>query len=385
MMDWPAQRLMCELQLAETVRDVKFLHNHLMFAVAQKDSVFIYDQSGIELHCLKHHSVPFFLDFLPYHFLLVAIGRDNVLRYQDTSTGARVVDHKVKKLGPAQCMRQNPKNAVITLGHQRGLVSMWTPNMADPVVKLLAHPGPVLSLCFDHSNANTMITCGADRTVKIWDLRTYKSLAEKKLQSPCESVDASMTGLIAFGRGNNVQVWNSSDIISSESEFLKNPLVQTRYLSDKVSRVRFCPYEDVLGVSRQNGYSSVLVPGAGEVNYDSGEINPFETKKQRQEREVKELLEKLRPEMITLDEGKSIGAVGDAAMFAEAGSEILNGASKLAPLKKLRRKQRGRNSSHKRFMRSKLSQSSKSSSESRKLSNRADSELLKSAALSRFI
>lgn len=52
----------------------------------------------------------------------------------------------------------------------------------------------------------------------------------------------------------------------------------------------------------------MMVPGSGEPNYDSMVANPFETKGQRREMEVANLLDKLPPEMIQLD-GEAVGKV----------------------------------------------------------------------------
>ena len=47
----------------------------------------------------------------------------------------------------------------------------------------------------------------------------------------------------------------------------------------QVTDLKFCPYEDVLSVGHSQGYSSLVIPGSGEANFDAYEANPFETKR----------------------------------------------------------------------------------------------------------
>lgn len=86
-----------------------------------------------------------------------------------------------------------------------------------------------------------------------------------------------------------------------------------------VMDLHFRPFEDVLGtllitppphmyphhvhtgVGHSYGWSSIVVPGSGESRLDTFENNPYQNVRQRQEQEVRQLLEKLPADMITLN------------------------------------------------------------------------------------
>ena len=59
--------------------------------------------------------------------------------------------------------------------------------------------------------------------------------------------------------------------------------------------------QDVMAVGHSGGVSTMLVPGAGEPNFDSYVADPYQQAKARQEQEVHLLLDKLQPDMIVLD------------------------------------------------------------------------------------
>lgn len=294
--NWKEGTMQAELQLRETVRDVHWLHNENYFAVAQKKYVYIYDRAGLQIHCLKHHLEVNAMDFLPYHYLLATVGNAGYLKYQDTSTGQIVSEHRTK-LGPCHVLRKNPYNAVIHTGHANGTVNLWSPASSEPLAKMLTHRGPVRALAFDREGLY-MATAGADSQLKIWDIRTFKEVHSYFTPTPACSLDISDTGLLSVGWGPHVTVWK--DALRTKQ---KDPYMTQLLPASQVETCRFAPFEDVLGVGHQTGFTSMIVPGAGEANYDAYEVNPYENSKQRQETEVKSLLEKLRPEMISLDPG----------------------------------------------------------------------------------
>ncbi|OIW01716.1 hypothetical protein TanjilG_05169 [Lupinus angustifolius] len=292
--------LVRELQVRETVRDVVFLHNELFFAAAQKKYLYIYNREGTELHCLKEHGAVLRLQFLENHFLLASVNKFGQLHYQDVTMGAMVGNFRTG-LGRTNVMQVNPFNGVVGLGHSSGTVTMWKPTSSAPLVKMLCHRGPVSALAF-HSNGQLMATAGQDKKVKIWDLRKFEVL--QTLPGHASSLDFSQKGLLACSNGSFIQVLSDASGTHNYSKYMTHSMVK----GYQIGKLAFRPYEDVLGIGHSQGWSSILIPGAGEPNFDSWVANPFETSKQRREKEIRSLLDKLPPETIMLDPSK-IGTV----------------------------------------------------------------------------
>ncbi|KAL8666432.1 MAG: hypothetical protein Q9202_001455 [Teloschistes flavicans] len=351
-MDWRAGELRCELHLGETVKDAKWLHNDQYFAVAQKKYVYIYDHAGVELHCLQKHIEVNHMQFLPYHFLLATVGNAGYLKYTDTSTGATLTEIPTK-LGTPTAMTQNPSNAILHLGHQNGTVTLWSPNSTTPLVKLLAHRGPVRSAAIDRSG-HYMVSTGADLKMSVWDIRQFREVNNYFLRQPGSSVHISDGDLAAVGWGTQVSVWKGLfDRATEDQTKIQSPYMSWGGQGKRIERVRWCPFEDVLGISHDKGFSSIIIPGAGEPNFDALELNPYETTKQRQETEVKMLLNKLQPEMISLNPDY-VGKL-DLASAAQRKQEQDLDRKPEDPLKSLKERARGRgkNSSLRKYLRKK--------------------------------
>ncbi|XP_041481473.1 WD repeat-containing protein 46-like [Lytechinus variegatus] len=303
--DWVTKKLHFETNVTEEIQDVQWLHLETMCAVAQKKWMYIYDNNGVELHCIKKMHNITRMEFLPYHFLLAGCSSYGGLQYLDVSVGKLVCDMPTKS-GRLDVMTQNQKNAIIHLGHPNGTVTMWSPNSREPLVKMLCHKGAVRSIAID-KQGTYMATGGMDRQLKIFDLRTYKPLQAYQVSFGAGELCFSQKGLLAAACNNVVEVYKDCCLRTHDAPYMMHEL---RY---PITNMGFCPYEDVLGVSHFHGYTSLLIPGAGEANFDALEANPYQNKQQRREYEIKALLEKIQPEMITLNPSQ-ISAIDKATM-----------------------------------------------------------------------
>ncbi|KAF2860873.1 WD40 repeat-like protein [Piedraia hortae CBS 480.64] len=354
-MDWRSGKLGCELQLGETVRDAKWLHNNQYFAVAQKRHVYIYDGDGVELHSMDQLTEVTHMEFLPNHFLLATIGNAGWLKWLDTSTGQLVMQRSTKK-GKPEAFAQNPYNAVVHVGHQDGTVTLWAPNQSTALAKVLAHRGSVRSLAIDREG-RYMVSTGQDLKMAVWDIRNFRPVHTYALRRPGSSVAISDGNLTAVGWGTHTTIWKDLFTIDTTDADRK----KSSYLSwggdgQNVERVRWCPEQDVLGIAHDSGFSSIIVPGAAEPNYDALERNPYQTVKQRQESEVQAALTKLKPEMIALDPnfiGRLDTESNRKTQEQKDFDRLTGDAAERKRIEDLKNRGRGKNSSLRKYLRKK--------------------------------
>lgn len=255
------------------------------------------------------------------------------------------------RLGSPTSFTQNPNNAILHVGHQNGTVTLWSPNSTTPLVKLLAHRGPVRSMAVDREG-RYMVSVGQDLKMAVWDIRTFHEVNSYFVRQPGASVAISDRGLAAVGWGTQVSIWKGLfDKSKEDQDKIQSPYMAWGGEGKRIENVGWCPFEDVLGIGHDKGFSSMIVPGAGEPNFDALELNPYETVKQRQEGEVKALLNKLQPEMISMNPD-FVGKL-DLASAATRKKEADLDRKPEDPVLALKNRGRGKNSSLRKYLRKK--------------------------------
>jgi len=197
-----------------------------------------------------------------------------------------------------------------------------------------------------------MVSAGQDMKMGVWDVRMYREVNKYFLRQPGSSLSISDRGLVGVGWGTQTSVWRGLfDKSREDQEKIQSPYMAWGGEGKRIERVRWCPFEDILGISHDQGFSSIIVPGAGEPNFDALELNPYENAKQRQEAEVKSLLNKLQPEMISLNP-EFVGKL-DLASAEQRKQEADLDKKPEDPLLKLKNRGRGKNSSLRKHLRKK--------------------------------
>ncbi|EGG01269.1 uncharacterized protein MELLADRAFT_92544 [Melampsora larici-populina 98AG31] len=159
------------------------------------------------------------------------------------------------------------------------------------------------------------------------------TLNEWTSKNPAETLNWSQKTLLAVGWGSNVSIYSGI----GRNEKRKRTHMQERFPSETIEQVQFCPFEDVLGVGHSGGFSSLIIPGSGEANFNSLKADPFENKSQAAQGKSGE---------------EEILDVDDDVVQQNGMKDQSTGIS--VPIKeKEKKKMRGKNSSLKRVLRKK--------------------------------
>ena len=299
-MRWKSFSLQCEFQLNEQCSAIKYLHDEQLFAVAQSKYTYIYGNDGVEVHQLRDMANIKALEFLPQHFLLTGGGLSGSLTWFDVSVG-KLASLRRSRMGSVCQIRRDKATNVLGVGHQCGQVTMWSPACPSPLIKIAAHRTSIVDLSFE-SSGTYMTTLGADGYTRIWDMRKM-GILHQIFTPRGTSLDISHTNLLAIAFGSRVEIWK--DILQTSRP--TKPIIAHNFEKSYTvpTSVHFCPYEDVLGVGHNFGFSSLLVPGSGCADPDFFSANPYESAKEMRSRPVHQLLDKLPLDSIHIK-----GAIG---------------------------------------------------------------------------
>ena len=313
--------------------------------------------------------------------LLASLSKDpKNLSWTDTSTGQIVGNFNYGPLRETRGLSYKPnvRTGVVSSCHANGVVAMWSPCTPKPLAMVFCHEGGVDQMV-NSVDGWSFVTSGLGKEIKVWDWRMLKCRGIIRTEGNVGSLDLSQRGLLGCGIGGEVVVYKevggnkfrkvdggdgkgeggrSGEIWGTRRRLRGGPggkgalYMRERYGERKRMRcVRFCPFEDVLGVCMEDELRTMIVPGAGEGSFDKSGPHPYEGKKERREKEIRSLLDKLPPETISLDSRVVGGVEKDAKARLE--ERKMDARKKMMEKKmgKVKKKTKGRNKIGKRLKR----------------------------------
>lgn len=122
-----------------------------------------------------------------------------------------------------------------------------------------------------------MVTAGADRKLKVWDLRNYKEQQMYMLNKPVDVVDISQLGVLATGFGPHVHVWRDYTTTKAQKPYMTHDLS----MGGRIFDLHFTPFDDTLGIGHMKVRRSrltrvislttvAMMTRANQVSLDSG-------------------------------------------------------------------------------------------------------------------
>jgi len=287
--------LIREIQIQKPIHSVQFLHDETMWAASQDKYLYVYNHEGVQVNEIITAQRTRYMQFLPYHFLLVCASPEKeALAFLDMSEKQKVVANMFNECLRSSCLRANPYNALVSVGSTKGTVSTWSPNIRKPVEELLAHKGTIRDIAFSRDGMR-MVTAGDDQKISLWDVRNTSTMINTVKIPPgyiIKSIDVSGKDMVSLAYDNVVKVYN--DAFTGQMKFEKPYMQHLLNRTQKVENVKFAPYEDILGIGHSQGYCSIVIPGSGQSQVDTSEVNIFGNATARNRKEVQMLLEKVR-------------------------------------------------------------------------------------------
>lgn len=188
-------------------------------------------------------------------------------------------------------MNVNKSTGVTLVGDSKGVLSMWTPTCQKAIAYLKCHQTIIKNIAIT-TDGSEFATSGSDNIVKIWDTRNLKQTKENlSYNETICALDFLQRDILGIGLETKCKVLNRSS-----GQYL------TPYgfkgLNIKVDDLKFCPNENVMGITSKSSFTSVLVPDI-ELQKLNASNNPYASKSQKQEATIQMLVSKIPSDLIT--------------------------------------------------------------------------------------